>query len=559
MAAAMSRFSSLRTRVPSISSPAARAPRSRRTRGTRMSRIVSPCGGACTCRDRTRRLPDRTTCRSLCKGGGTAAGLGASSPTPSTRLRSKREGGSTRSRGGADEPNETGREDEDPREAHARDQHDRSDDRAKDRGRIHARAGEQEGLRTSIHPPTDDDRADAQDGLKGSKQRGCARLQGGKDCQDATREREQERPESQRTPQARGPSEDAREHATFLVAKGICTLCRGPEKTGSHAPKRVLLAFDCAHLVECLLLVVGQRRAVAERAGVRFRQVNVQQVSAAELPTDCDSVDRDCDLLSLVRSVQALLPAPDRLDTAEGTTVHPHDGLARPNPSGQDTYAKDRGFRCPEDVVAEEQELRRIRDFFAARLGQLPLALVPPCLVFFDEPVDHVVLEQLQVLVFSQRRLCVRQDFEVEGEDRSLEGIFHGRRVRDIPAGHGADSRELDRDCGLLALVRETFEGTDRIGLYEDAVLLRLDLDLRFLRDLLDDRREIPFRRANRSPRNRFFEATPDNLHARRARNVAHGVEPFLRVPDFVERLGPEEPLHLRRAGLAGGAEDARA
>src|SRR5207245_2342658 len=83
---------------------------------------------------------------------------------------------------------------------------------------------------------------------------------------------------------------------------------------------------------------------------------------------------------------------------------------ARANPAGEDAHAEDRGVRGPEDVVPEEQELRRIRDFFAARLRQLPLALVPPRLVVFDEPVDHIVLEQLQVLVFSQRRLRVRQD-----------------------------------------------------------------------------------------------------------------------------------------------------
>src|SRR6266571_6419613 len=72
MAASMSRALSLRTRVPSTDSPAARVLPARRSRDSRRSRIASPSGDACTCTVRTRRLPARTTCRNPCTGGAAA-------------------------------------------------------------------------------------------------------------------------------------------------------------------------------------------------------------------------------------------------------------------------------------------------------------------------------------------------------------------------------------------------------------------------------------------------------------------------------------------------------
>src|SRR5947208_229059 len=76
MAASMSRSVSRRTFAASTSSPVARAPRARRTRGNRRRRIAFPSGNACTCRGRTRRPLARTTCRSPCTGASAAAALG---------------------------------------------------------------------------------------------------------------------------------------------------------------------------------------------------------------------------------------------------------------------------------------------------------------------------------------------------------------------------------------------------------------------------------------------------------------------------------------------------
>src|SRR5438128_11523326 len=72
MAASMSRALSLRTRVLSTGSPAVRVLQARRSRDSRTSRTAFPSGDACTCRARTRRPPDRTTCRSLCTGASAA-------------------------------------------------------------------------------------------------------------------------------------------------------------------------------------------------------------------------------------------------------------------------------------------------------------------------------------------------------------------------------------------------------------------------------------------------------------------------------------------------------
>src|SRR5467141_3139601 len=82
IAASMSRSSSLRIRVPSTTSPVARAPPARRIRGTRTSRNACPCGDACTCRGRTRRPPGRATCRSPCTDVAAAVALGARSHSP---------------------------------------------------------------------------------------------------------------------------------------------------------------------------------------------------------------------------------------------------------------------------------------------------------------------------------------------------------------------------------------------------------------------------------------------------------------------------------------------
>src|SRR2546426_4797006 len=201
IAASMSRSSSLRIRVPSTTSPVARALPARHIRGIRTSRSACPCGDACTCRGRTRRPPDRTTCRSLCTDGAAAVALGA-----------------------------------------------------------------------LLHPP-----------------------------------------------------------------------------------KRVLLPFDRADLVERRELVMGQVRPPAEGPGIRFREVHVQHVAAVDLPPDRDALHRDRDFLSLVRALEGFLPAPDRLDAPESPTIRAHDRFPRTDPTGEHANAEDRRLRGPEHMLAEEE------------------------------------------------------------------------------------------------------------------------------------------------------------------------------------------------------------
>src|SRR5256885_16301523 len=81
-----------------------------------------------------------------------------------------------------------------------------------------------------------------------------------------------------------------------------------------HSPKRVLLPFDRADLIERRELVVGQVRPPPKCAGIRFREVHVQDVAAVDLPPDRDAVHRDSDFLSLVGAFEGLLSARDRLD-----------------------------------------------------------------------------------------------------------------------------------------------------------------------------------------------------------------------------------------------------
>src|SRR5712691_4213922 len=137
-------------------------------------------------------------------------------------------------------------------------------------------------------------------------------------------------------------------------------------------------------------------------------------------------------------------------------------------------------------MFAEEQEFRRVRDLLPARLGQLSLPLVAPRLVVFDEAVNDIVLEQLQVRMFSEGGLRVRQNFQVESEDRTVQWILRRRGVRNVPSRDRSEPGELDRNRRLLAFVCQAFEGTDRVRFYEDPFVLRLDVDLRFLRDFLD-------------------------------------------------------------------------
>src|SRR5206468_7955759 len=103
------------------------------------------------------------------------------------------------------------------------------------------------------------------------------------------------------------------------------------------------------------------------------------------------------------------------------------------------------------------------------------LPLVPPSLIVFDETVDHIVFEQLQVRVFSEGGLRVWEDLQVEGEDRAVQWILRRRGIRDVPTRDGSEPGELDRDRGLLALVREALERTDRVRLHKDPFILRLD------------------------------------------------------------------------------------
>src|SRR2546425_628536 len=293
-------------------------------------------------------------------------------------------------------------------------------------------------------------------------------------------------------------------------------------------------------------------------AGVRFREVLVPDIAAVELPPDRDAVHRDRDFLSLVRAFEGFLPAPDRLDAPESPTIRPHDGFPRTDSAGQHTDAKDRRLRGPEHMFAEEEELRWVRDLLATRLGQLSLPLVPPRLIVFDETVDHIVLEQLQVRMFSESGLRVRQDLQVEGEDRAVQRILRRRGIRDVAARDRPKPCELDWDRRLLALVREALEGTDRVRFHQDPFVLRLDVDLGFLRDLYDDGGDIAFRRVDRGARDGLLEPAADKLDSGRRGDGLHRVEPFLRVPNFIQGLRLQEGLHLRRPRLARGPEDDR-
>src|SRR5437899_10522230 len=209
-------------------------------------------------------------------------------------------------------------------------------------------------------------------------------------------------------------------------------------------------------------------------------------------------------------------------------------------------------------MYADEDEHRMVHDLLATRLGQLPLPLVPPRLIVFDEAVDHIVLEQLQVRMFSEGGLCIRENFQVEREDRAVQRILRRRGIRDVPSRDRSEPGELDRYRSLLALVRESLEGTDRVRFHEDPFVLRLDVHLRFLRDLFDVGREIALRRADRGARDGLLEPATDNLDARRGGDAPHRVEPLLRVPNLIQGLRLEEGLHLRRPRLARGPEDDR-
>src|SRR2546425_210044 len=82
-------------------------------------------------------------------------------------------------------------------------------------------------------------------------------------------------------------------------------------------------------------------------------------------------------------------------------------------------------------------------------------------------------------------------------------------------------------DPRMLAFVREAFEGADRVRLHEDAVLLRFDVDLRLLRDLLDDRLEVAFRGPKGGSGHGPLEAAAQDLDARGGRHARHRVESF--------------------------------
>src|SRR5439155_15181547 len=92
----------------------------------------------------------------------------------------------------------------------------------------------------------------------------------------------------------------------------------------SHSPTSVLLPFDRADLVEDQGLVMAHLFPAAEGAGVGFGKVHIQDITRLDLPPDRDPVDGDRHLLALTRPVEALLPASDRLDPAEGPSILTH-------------------------------------------------------------------------------------------------------------------------------------------------------------------------------------------------------------------------------------------
>src|SRR2546428_25296 len=230
----------------------------------------------------------------------------------------------------------------------------------------------------------------------------------------------------------------------------------------------------------------------------------------------------------------------------------------RTDSAREDSHAEDGGLRGPEDMFPQEEQLRGVRDLLPARLGQLPLALVAPRLVVFNEAVDDIVLEQLQVRMFPECRLGVRENFQVEREDRAVQRILRRRGIRDVPSRDRSEPGELDRDRRLLGFVREAFEGTNRVRVDEDPFVLRLDVDLGFLRNFLDDGGHIAFRRPDRRARYGLLEPAPDDLDSGRRGDALDRVEPLLRVPNLVQRLRLKEGFHLRRARLACGPEDDR-
>src|SRR5207245_9162023 len=125
-------------------------------------------------------------------------------------------------------------------------------------------------------------------------------------------------------------------------------------------------------------------------------------------------------------------------------------------------------------MFAEEEQFRRVRDLLPARLGQLSLPLVAPRLVVFDEAVDDVVLEQLQVGMFPERGLRVREDLQVEREDRAAQRILRGRRGGHVPSRDRSEPGTLDRNRGRSAFVRAALAGSDSISLHHAlSVLVR--------------------------------------------------------------------------------------
>ena len=139
-----------------------------------------------------------------------------------------------------------------------------------------------------------------------------------------------------------------------------------------------------------------------------------------------------------------------------------------------------------------------------------------------------------------------------------MERVLDRRGVRHVAPGHGPEARELDRDARLLAFVGEAFEGADCVRLHEDPVVLRLDVDLRLLRDLLDRVGEVVLRGPEGRARDRAFEPAAEDLDAGRGGDGRDGIEALLRVADLVERLRLQEGLHLRGAWLPGRPEHDR-
>src|SRR4030067_3593262 len=166
-----------------------------------------------------------------------------------------------------------------------------------------------------------------------------------------------------------------------------------------------------------------------------FRHIDQEHILDVYLTTDCGLVYRDRDLLTCDCFLHGFLAASQALVLANGLPVQLDEALAWSDSPREDSHPYDRRLADSEHMVPHDYDLAREDDLEPSLDLEFLLPLFAPLVVLLEQPIHHVVLEDLH----SERpglRSRVIIDGDVEREYCLVQRSFEVRGLHDVLSRH---------------------------------------------------------------------------------------------------------------------------